>query len=135
MTRPGPSQYVYTPGRLYPSSYKAAHSLGAFDNEIPDDVIRARASHTTVPQPNINIYTKQHSVIAHKPHFKLITDPVAYEMEYKRKNVWSLRDIKTFVMTILRYTKNMEKLGEALPHKSASELIFFYHTFKKIINL
>lgn len=46
-----------------------------------------------------------------------------------------MRDIKTFVVTILRYTKNMDKIGEALPHKSASEIVFFYHTFKKLINL
>ena len=56
-------------------------------------------------------------------------------MEYKRKNVWSLQDIRTFVITVLRYTKNIDKIGEALPHKSASEIVFFYHTFKKLINL
>lgn len=56
-------------------------------------------------------------------------------MEYKRKNVWNLRDIRTFIVTILRYTKNMDKIGEALPHKSASEIVFFYHMFKKLINL
>ena len=88
-----------------------------------------------MPQPNINIYTKQPTVIAFVPHFKLIADPIAYEMEYKRKNVWSLQDIRTFVITVLRYTKNIDKIGEALPHKSASEIVFFYHTFKKLINL
>jgi hypothetical protein len=56
-------------------------------------------------------------------------------MEYKRKNVWSLRDIRAFVVNLLRYTKNMDKIGEALPHKSAQEIVFFYHTFKKLINL
>ena len=49
--------------------------------------------------------------------------------------MWSLKDIKTFVVTILKYTKNMEKLGETLPHKSAKEIVFFFHTFKKLINL
>jgi len=29
----------------------------------------------------------------------------------------------------------MDKVGEKLPHKSASEIIFFYHTFKKAFNL
>jgi hypothetical protein len=109
--------------------------MGAFANEIPDDFLRARSNHAAVPQPNINIYTKQPTVITFVPHFKLITDPIAYEMEYKRKNVWSLQDIKTFVITVLRYTKNIDKIGEALPHKSASEIVFFYHTFKKLINL
>jgi hypothetical protein len=36
---------------------------------------------------------------------------------------------------MLRYTKDMEKVGEALPHKSAREIVFFYHTFKKLFNL
>jgi len=29
----------------------------------------------------------------------------------------------------------MEKIGEALPHKSAKEIVYFYHTFKKLIGL
>jgi len=29
----------------------------------------------------------------------------------------------------------MDKVGDALPHKSAAEVIFFYHTFKKLMNL
>jgi len=56
-------------------------------------------------------------------------------MEYKKRNVWSLRDIKTFVVAIIKHTKNMDKVGEALPHKTAKEIVFFFHTFKKLINL
>jgi hypothetical protein len=56
-------------------------------------------------------------------------------MEFKKRNVWSFKDIRTFVETMLRHTKNMEKVGEALPHKSAREIVFFYHTFKKLFNL
>ena len=56
-------------------------------------------------------------------------------MEYKKQNVWSFDDINTFVVAILKNTKNMEKVGEALPHKSAKEIVFFYHTFKKMLNL
>lgn len=90
---------------------------------------------TTIPQPFVNIYTNQPSIIQVSPRFKLIQDPVAYEMEYKKRNVWSLKDIKTFVISTLRYIKNMEKIGEALPHKSSKEIVFFFHTFKKLINL
>ena len=65
----------------------------------------------------------------------MISDPIAYEMEYKKRNVWSFDDIRTFVIAILKNTKNMEKVGEALPHKSAKEIVFFYHTFKKMLIL
>ena len=56
-------------------------------------------------------------------------------MEYKKSNVWSYKDIKTFLVVLLRGPKRFEKVGEGLPHKKASEIVFFYHTFKKYLNL
>ena len=56
-------------------------------------------------------------------------------MEYKKSNVWSYKDIKTFLVELLRGPKRFEKVGEGLPHKKASEIVFFYHTFKKYLNL
>ena len=56
-------------------------------------------------------------------------------MEYKRKNVWSVQDIKTFIIELIKGPKLFEKIGEALPHKTASEIVFFYHTFKKLLKL
>ena len=56
-------------------------------------------------------------------------------MEYKRRNVWSLADIKTFLIELLKGPKRFEKIGEALPHKTAGEIVFFYHTFKKPLKL
>lgn len=103
--------------------------------EIPDDVIRAKASNTSVPQPQVNIYTNQPTIVNVSPRFKLIQDPIAYEMEYKKRNVWSIKDLRTFIVFLLKYCKNMEKIGEALPHKSSKEIVFFYHTFKKLIGL
>lgn len=138
LSRSGPhtASQVFTPTHLYPTPLKiTSPGFGALNADIPDDIIRAKASKTTIPQPFVNIYTNQPSIISISPRFKLIADPLAYEMEYKKRNVWSLRDIKTFVVSILKYTKNMEKIGEALPHKSSKEIVFFFHTFKKLINL
>lgn len=136
LNRSGPtSSQLFTPVHLHTTIFKASTQLGPLAGDIPDDIVRAKANRTAVPRPYANIYTNQPTIIQISPRFKLISDPVAYEMEYKKKNVWSLRDIKTFVVTILKYTKNMEKIGEALPHKSAKEIVFFYHTFKKLINL
>lgn len=103
--------------------------------EIPDDVIRAKASNTAVPPPQVNIYTNQPTIVNVSPHLKLIQDPIAHEMEYKKRNVWSVRDIRVFIVNILKHTKNMERIGEALPHKSAKQIVFFYHIFKKLIGL
>lgn len=56
-------------------------------------------------------------------------------MEYKKRNVWSFVDIKTFLVELLKGPKRFEKIGEGLPHKTASEIVFFYHTFKKPLKL
>jgi len=42
-------------------------------------------------------------------------------MEYKKRNVWSLSDIKIYLVELLRGVKKFEKIGEALPHKTAAE--------------
>ena len=56
-------------------------------------------------------------------------------MEYKRKHVWSVSDIKTFIIELLKGPKRFEKIGEGLTHKTAAEIVFFYHTFKKLLKL
>ena len=75
------------------------------DSEILEDIIRARASNTGVPQPRINIYTEEPSRIEVEHRFKLVKDPHDYELEYKKLNVWSYKDIKTFVVEVLRQNK------------------------------
>ena len=56
-------------------------------------------------------------------------------MEYKKCNIWSLKDLKTFIIALLKGPKRFEKIGEMLPHKTAKEIVFFYHTFKKLLKL
>ena len=67
------------------------------------------------------------------PKFKLIADPVDYECEYKKRNVWQIYEIKAFIIALLKHHKKFDKIGEAIPHKSAKEIVFFYHTFKKLL--
>lgn len=90
-------------------------SLGTLAAEIPEDVLRAKASYVSVPQPRINQYTSRPIQISVQNRFKLIEDPLDYEMEYKRRNVWSVGEIKTFIKELLRGPKRFEKVGEALP--------------------
>ena len=58
-----------------------------------------------------------------------------YEMEYKKRNIWTVKDIRTFIIAILKYAKNYEHVGDELPHKSSKQIVFFFHTFKKLMNL
>lgn len=103
--------------------------------DLPDDVRRAKETLALVPQPCGNYYHPERPPIQMHPRFKLIEDPIAYEMEYKKRNVWSLKDIKTFVVSMLKHQKKMEKIGDDLPHKTPRQIVFFFHMFKKILNL
>ena len=66
---------------------------------------------------------------------KFISDPFAYETEHKRRNVWSIRDIESFLHNILENPKNFWALGKLMPHKTSKELVYFFYAFKKLFNL
>ena len=135
--RTAPAQFEYKPSPLEPQKALKCN-MAALKNltaEIPEDILRAKACSTIVPQPRLNQYTQRATQISVNYRFKLIEDPLDYEMEYKKRNVWSYTDIKTFLVELLKGPKRFEKIGEALPHKIASEIVYFYHTFKKPLKL
>lgn len=43
--------------------------------------------------------------------------------------------MKTFITALLKGPKRFEKIGEALPHKTSKEIVFFYQTQKKLLKL
>ena len=112
--RTGPTKLEYAPPHLYPQQgivkYSMA-SLGQVAAEIPEDVLRAKYNYVRVPQPRFNQYTSQPTPIALQHRFKLIEDPIDYEMEYKKRNIWSLKDLKTFIVGLLKGPKRFEKIG------------------------
>ena len=66
---------------------------------------------------------------------KFIRDPIDYETEHKRKQIWSIKDIEVFLQSILEHPKNFWVVGKALSHKTSKDLIFFFQAFKKLFNL
>ena len=135
----GPATFEFNPQHLDPQKTLKCKTDGTLGDymvrDIPEDVIRARHSSIGVPAPRCNQYTNRPIQISLQPRFKLIEDPLDYEMEYKKRNIWSVPDIKTFIVELLKGVKKFEKIGEALAHKTAAEIVFFYHTFKKPLNL
>lgn len=125
---------LFTPDPLQPNRPLLLNS-SLQGNDLPDDILRAKQNDTPVPPSKLNIYTAQPSRVEYEPSFKLIKDPLEYEMEYKKRNVWSYHDMKAFLVSLLKGPKRFEKVGEVLPHKTAKEIVFFYHTFKKLLRL
>lgn len=133
MSHTGPAHLAHTPGNLIPLA-TPSKGPGVVAAGLTDDIIRANATYVRVPQASFNLYTNQPTIISHARNFRLINDPLDYEMEYKRRNIWTIKDIRVFIVTLLKHNKRMEQIGEALPHKTAKEIVFFYHGFKKLLN-
>ena len=57
---------------------------------------------------------------------KLIADPIDYEAEFNRRQVWSVRDIETFLQSILENPKNFWIVGKSLPHKTSKDIVCFF---------
>lgn len=95
--------------------------------------MRAKQNFVQVSEPRHNDYVEQPIRVI--GGFRLIEDPLNYEMEYKKRNVWSVHDIKIYLQILFEYPKQFDKIARRLPHKSSKEIIFFYHTFKKLLRL
>eukprot|EP00347_Sterkiella_histriomuscorum_P015832 403355519 len=66
---------------------------------------------------------------------QLIKNPLEYELEYKKRMIWTIKDIETFLKAILENPPDFWQIGKYLPHKTSKELSFFYMAFKKLFNL
>ncbi|CDW72801.1 nuclear receptor corepressor 1 [Stylonychia lemnae] len=97
-----------------------------------DDIQRYRDNKADIPMSRFRFY--QHEV-KHEPHPQIIKNPLEYELEYKKRMIWSLRDIETFISATLENPKNFWAIGKSLPHKTSKELVFFFQAFKKLFNL
>jgi hypothetical protein len=56
-------------------------------------------------------------------------DPVAYELEHKRRQVWSVQELKTFFSVLSDAPKCIWVASSRLPHKTAKEILYFYQAF------
>lgn len=64
-----------------------------YDDEYWDEDLRYKENFIKVKPHNYNFYTKPLVKIQFEQGFKEIKNPFEYEMEYKRRNMWSLSDI------------------------------------------
>jgi hypothetical protein len=55
-----------------------------------------------------------------------IADPISYEIEHKKRYIWNIREIETFLQNLLENPKNFWVIGKSLEHKTSKDLIYFY---------
>ena len=56
-------------------------------------------------------------------------DPVDYELEHKRRQVWSVQDLKTFFAVLSESPKYIWVASARLPHKTSKEILYFNQAF------
>ena len=60
-------------------------------------------------------------------------DPVDYELEHKRRQIWTVQDLKTF-FTVLAESPRYVWVGSSrLPHKTAKEILYFNQAFSGLL--
>lgn len=60
-------------------------------------------------------------------------DPVYYELEHKRKQVWSIADLKAFFWVLSEAPKYMWVASARLPHKTSKEILYFNQAFSGLM--
>lgn len=89
-----------------------------------DDMQRYRDNQAKIQPYSWNMYMGKK--ILHDDNTKLIEDPISYENEFKKQNLWSLRDIEAFVKAYLETPKEFQRIKQKLQHKTLKELFFFF---------
>ena len=64
-----------------------------------------------------------------------ITDPITYNNDYKSSDLWSLEDIRLFIVQYLSQPKDFESISSHFYNKTTRDIIDFYHNFKYQIEL
>jgi hypothetical protein len=66
-----------------------------------------------------------------------VTDPLSYEMEYKKRSLWVRKDIESFLTQVLLHPKQFEQVSDhsSLQHKRFQDVNFLYQSMKKHFNL
>lgn len=53
-------------------------------------------------------------------------NPIDYVMEHKKKQVWTVAEIKAFLMVLCEDSKYIWKASHKLPNKTSKEIMYFY---------
>ena len=121
------------------SGMKGQMQQQADEEEEWDEFQRFRDNRVKISHSKFCLYHRtgedDQPIVYYESRPKLIKDPIDYEYEHKRRQIWSLRDIETFLQSILENPKNVWVVGKALSHKTSKDLIYFFQAFKKLFNL
>jgi hypothetical protein len=67
--------------------------------------------------------------------FRQVSDPLADSILKKRYNVWSIEEIKAWLVNYFKYPKQFTKIHKSLPNKTIAQIIRFFYLMKYAFRL
>ncbi|CAI2373097.1 unnamed protein product [Moneuplotes crassus] len=95
-----------------------------YDREI--ELFRKGKAH--IIKANYNHYKQEFFGI--EPTHKSILDLIRYDYDYKSSDIWSLEDIRNFMVQYLNYPKDFNKITSFFNNKTNKDIVNFYFNFK-----
>lgn len=92
-----------------------------------------KQNRSDIPKANFNLYTGEFFYV--KRAFKKILDPIRYDYEYKATDLWSIEDIKLFIIKYLSSPKDFDTISSFFYNKTTRDIINFYFNFRHHLGL
>lgn len=84
-------------------------------------------------QANYNQYNREFFEVI--PTLKSILDPIRYDYDYKSSDIWTLEDVRNFIIQYLWHPKDFNKITSTFKNKTNKDIVDFYFNFKFHFNL
>jgi len=96
--------------------------------EDEDEMWRYKENFAKITRIKTDIYSNL-PICVDVRNENLQRDPVDYELEHKRRQVWSVQDLKTFFAVLSESPKYIWVASSRLPHKTSKEILYFNQAF------
>ena len=93
---------------------------------------RYKENFAKIPRTKTDIYSNL-PIFVDVRREALQKDPVDYELEHKRRQVWSVQDLKTFFGVLSESPKYIWVASARLPHKTSKEILYFNQAFAELM--
>ena len=100
--------------------------------EDEDEMWRFKENFAKITRIKTDIYSNL-PIIVDVRNKNLQKNPFDYEMEHKKRQIWSVQDIKIFFSVLSESPKYIWVASTRLPHKTSKEILYFAQAFAGVM--
>jgi len=98
------------------------------EDEYNREIQHFRTSKADITDANYNQYKSEFLSVLPNP--KSILDLIRYDYDYKNSDIWSINDIRNFIVQYLNFPKDFDKIASFFFNKTHKDIVNFYFNFK-----